>query len=217
MIYCHSDFTAKVIHKVWGKRWSSRDLLFIRRRLSLFSMSSEDTNNVIKLTTVHQFTKYCFYCEPQHDKTNKMCVRSAKTQVSLGRCPVRLCAPWVAKDPRFLHAESEGSDQTGRMPRLIWVFAGCTGHFVGFVVRRITLFLQLKYIIKSPLTYFLLLYMERLLLFIDIHYSFKPFYHVINDIVTSVVFYLYYHCSVYIKVKSPSTSGRPQFFHNFSF
>ena len=26
---------------------------------------------------------------------------------------------WVAKDPRFLHADSEDSDQTGRMPRLI--------------------------------------------------------------------------------------------------
>ena len=29
---------------------------------------------------------------------------------------------------------SEDSDQTGRMPRLIWVFAGHTCHFVGFVV-----------------------------------------------------------------------------------
>ena len=28
------------------------------------------------------------------------------------------------------------TDQTGRMPRLIWVFAGCTDHFVGFVVLR---------------------------------------------------------------------------------
>ena len=35
-----------------------------------------------------------------------------------------LCAQWVAKDPRFLHADSEGSDQTGRMPRLIWVLLG---------------------------------------------------------------------------------------------
>ena len=35
-----------------------------------------------------------------------------------------LCAQWVAKEPRFLHAVSEDSDQTGRMPRLIWVFAG---------------------------------------------------------------------------------------------
>ena len=37
-----------------------------------------------------------------------------------------LCAQWVAKDPSFLHADSEDSDQTGRMPRLIWVFAGRT-------------------------------------------------------------------------------------------
>ena len=66
--------------------------------------------------------------EPRHDKTNKMNVRPAKTQISLGICPVlsesSLCAQWVVKDPRFLHADSEDSDQTGRMPRLIWVFAG---------------------------------------------------------------------------------------------
>ena len=37
-----------------------------------------------------------------------------------------LCAQWVAKDPSFLHADSEDSDQTGRMPRLICVFAGRT-------------------------------------------------------------------------------------------
>ena len=56
--------------------------------------------------------------EPRHDKTNKVTVRPAKTQISLGiRCS--LCAEWVAKDPSFLHADSEDSDQTGRMPRLI--------------------------------------------------------------------------------------------------
>ena len=37
----------------------------------------------------------------------------------------------------FLHTDNEDSDQTGRMPRLIWVFAGHTGHFVGFVMRQI--------------------------------------------------------------------------------
>ena len=30
-----------------------------------------------------------------------------------------LCAQWVAKDLSFLHADSEDSDLTGRMPRLI--------------------------------------------------------------------------------------------------
>ena len=29
-----------------------------------------------------------------------------------------LCAQWVAKGPRFLHADSKDSDRTGRMPRL---------------------------------------------------------------------------------------------------
>ena len=61
--------------------------------------------------------------EPRHDKTNKMSVRPAKTQISLGIRPVwsasSLCAQWVAKDPSFLHVDSEDSDQTGRMHRLI--------------------------------------------------------------------------------------------------
>ena len=49
--------------------------------------------------------------EPPHDKTNKMTVRPAKTQIGLGIRPVwseaSLCAQWVAKDPSFLHAESK--------------------------------------------------------------------------------------------------------------
>ena len=32
-------------------------------------------------------------------------------------------------------AHSEDCDQIGRVPRLIWVFAGCTDHFVDFVMR----------------------------------------------------------------------------------
>ena len=67
-------------------------------------------------------------------------MRPATTQISLGICLVwsesSLCAQWEAKDPSFLHANSEDSDQTGRMARLIWVFAGRTCHFVGFVVLR---------------------------------------------------------------------------------
>ena len=36
----------------------------------------------------------------------------------------------VEKDPSLLLADSEVSDQAGRMPRLICVFAGRTSHFV---------------------------------------------------------------------------------------
>ena len=71
-------------------------------------------------------------------KPTKWHVRPAKTQVSLDIRPVwsesSLCTQCVAKGPSFLHADSEDSDQTGRMPRLIWVFAGRRCHFVGFVV-----------------------------------------------------------------------------------
>ena len=44
-----------------------------------------------------------------------------------------LCALRIANGPRCPHAASEGTDQTGQMPRLICVFAGCTVHFVGIV------------------------------------------------------------------------------------
>ena len=78
---------------------------------------------------------------PQRDRTNKMACRLAKTQVSLGTRPVwsesSPCAVWAAKDPTFPHADSEDSDQTRRMPRLIWVFARRIGHFVGFAMHRL--------------------------------------------------------------------------------
>ena len=68
-----------------------------------------------------------------------MSVRPAKTQLSLGIRLVRseslLCAQWVAKDHKILHADREDSDQTG--PRLIWVFAGRTLILFGFVMSRL--------------------------------------------------------------------------------
>ena len=53
-----------------------------------------------------------------------MSVRPAKIQIRPVWSESSLCAQWVAKGPSFLHADSEDSEQTGRMPRLIWVFAG---------------------------------------------------------------------------------------------
>ena len=68
--------------------------------------------------------------EPRHDKTNKVTVRPAKTQISLGIRPVwsesSLPAWGKLGSLATQWAPSEDSDQTGRMPRLIWVFAGHT-------------------------------------------------------------------------------------------
>ena len=55
-----------------------------------------------------------------------------------------LCTQWVAKDPILLQADSEDSDQTGR-PRLTWVFAGRTCHFVGFVLEQLILKIPIGY------------------------------------------------------------------------
>ena len=53
--------------------------------------------------------------KPQHYKTNKMtCAPSEDSDQ-----PVHPPSQWVAEDPLFLHADSEDSDQTGRMSRLI--------------------------------------------------------------------------------------------------
>ena len=73
--------------------------------------------------------------ELRRDKTNNVVVRPAQTQISLGIRQVR-SASWlsawrVAKGLSYLHADSEDSDQTGRMPRLIWV---CTGRTTTLLV-----------------------------------------------------------------------------------
>ena len=75
-------------------------------------------------------------------KPTKWHVRPTKTQISLCIRPVwsesSMYTQYVAKDPSFLHADSEDSDQTGRMPSLIWVFAGRTCHFVVVVMAKPT-------------------------------------------------------------------------------
>ena len=65
-----------------------------------------------------------------HDKTNKMACVSSMTQIRLGNCPIWLessLSAWRKLGSLPIHwVHSEDSDQTGQMPRLIWVFAGRT-------------------------------------------------------------------------------------------
>ena len=72
---------------------------------------------------------YLIY-EPPHDKTNKVTVPPVKIQISLGVRPVwseSSLSAWRKLGSLATHwVHSEDSDQTGRMPRLIWVFAGRT-------------------------------------------------------------------------------------------
>ena len=76
--------------------------------------------------------------EPAHDKTYKMVCAPSEDFDQPGHLSslirVFACTQWVAKDPSFLHVDSEDPDQIWRMPRLIWVFAGCTCNFIAFVM-----------------------------------------------------------------------------------
>ena len=84
--------------------------------------------NVVQYNKVNRTMEVRCQMSRLMTKPTKWSVRPAKTQISLGIHPVwsvsSPCAQWVAKDP--LHADSEDSDQTGLMIRLIWVFAGRT-------------------------------------------------------------------------------------------
>ena len=85
--------------------------------------------------------------EPRHDKTNKVTVRPAKTQISLG---IRLVwsesslSAWRKLGSLATHWAQAKTDQTRWMPRLIWDFAGrtlillvlsCRGSFIVHVTR----------------------------------------------------------------------------------
>ena len=118
-------------HRPVPTRWVER--VKILQVLACGAKRTNNQNSWPQLTTKGRWylsSKTVAKNEPRHDKTNKMSVRQAKTQISLGIHPVwsesSLCAQWVAKDPSFLYVDSEDSDQTGQMPRLIWVFAGRT-------------------------------------------------------------------------------------------
>ena len=60
---------------------------------------------------------------PQHDKSNKMKCAPSEDSDQPGHSPslIRVFAVshWVAKEPWFLHADSEDSDQTGWIPNVM--------------------------------------------------------------------------------------------------
>ena len=120
-------------------------------------------NVILQLTKVypHVFSEYfrvCYICPCNvsykvhiwthkwsatwQNQQNELCTQ--RRQISLGIRPVwsgsLMFTQWVTKDPSFLHEDSKDSAQTGLMPRLIWVFAGRTCHFVGFVMRLLIYF-----------------------------------------------------------------------------
>ena len=86
--------------------------------------------------------------EPPHDKTNKMTVRPATTQISLrvrpvwSVFPVRMKNPWVLRYPLSAKRRlwSDWADAQAELS-----LRRAHSHFVGFVMRRLKYINQLTY------------------------------------------------------------------------
>ena len=103
--------TNRVILKLAGLLTMKDD---VRMNISMLHQNAE-----ITICTIITLVKGHLHMSHLMTKPTKWHMCPAKTQMSLDIRPVwlesSLCAQWVAKDPRFLHADSEDSDQTARM------------------------------------------------------------------------------------------------------
>ena len=84
---------------------------------------------------------YVFVYEPRHDKTNKVTVHPAKTQISLGIRPVwseSSLSAWRKAVSLATHwAHSEDSDQTGTDAQADLSLRWAHTQFVGYVMSRL--------------------------------------------------------------------------------
>ena len=142
---CASLLVTQVILLVlsWGgSNTKIRLSLHIETEVS-FLDTSNNNSNCLNFVTEHDLRWACAW---QKQTNNDLCAQrwlrsvwaSTLIRPVWSGFAVRLMGSYY---PRFLHADSQDSDQTGRMPRLmlISVFAGRTGHFTGRFV------LQLRY------------------------------------------------------------------------
>ena len=77
----------------------------------------------------------CFIIGPPHDKTNKMACAPSEDSDQLPSLISLRCLHEESLVLSYPLSHSKNSDQTGRTPGLIRVFAEHKCHFVGFVMR----------------------------------------------------------------------------------
>ena len=107
---------------------------FVVRRLIQRSFSlGVHKNTLCYSLELHSFPQK--YTSRSTTKPTKWCAPSEDSAWASTQSDQRLRCPHEDILDIATHwAHSEDSDQTGRRPRLIWVFAGRTSHFVGFVM-----------------------------------------------------------------------------------
>ena len=115
--------------KEW-KYWEHKQVIKHKSRVknaSIYRDSFLTYIQVLKLKLKLRLGKVRSSIWTLHDKMNRMICAPRETQISLGICPVwpeSSLSAWRKHGPLATNrAHSKDSDQTGRMPRLIWVFA----------------------------------------------------------------------------------------------
>ena len=94
---------------------------------------------------------------PPHDKTNKMTCAPSEDSDQLGHPPSLIslrCPLEETVGPYLPIKRTVKTDQTGWMPRLIRVFAGCTCYFVGFGMRQpiwFVIYIFVRVVVITPL------------------------------------------------------------------
>ena len=115
---------------------------YFKQSCTLFNFSKNWTLllNDCWLHAIYRFEYLCswsyIWAAARQNQQNELCVQPP--QIRLGIRPIwseSSLSTWRNLGSLASHwAYSEDFDQTGRMPRLIWFFAGHTCHFVGFVM-----------------------------------------------------------------------------------
>ena len=119
-----------------GEKYLNESHCLMRRIRLLECKQSRNFESTFSCFSLSEASTCCKY--EKNEILNTMYVRRDMTKATKWLCAQQrlrsacasaqsvqslLSTQWVAKDLSFLHADSEDSDQTGRMPRLIWVFA----------------------------------------------------------------------------------------------
>ena len=122
------DFESKSKTTVFQKKLEFYYTLLLR----LCKILESETKSWSKILPDLELTRTLATSWTTYMRTTKLHLRSL-----IRIFGVRMKKPWVLSYPLSEWARSKDSNQTGWMPRLIWVFAGRICHFVGFVMRRL--------------------------------------------------------------------------------
>ena len=118
--------------------WAHILFCWFRRAAIQMFQNARYWNNLICIWAVTWQNQQIGMCAQRRLRSAWASAQSDQSSLSAWRKLRSLATHW---------AHREDSDQSGRMPRLNWVFAGRTCHFVGFVTMRLFFFSNASFVV----------------------------------------------------------------------